>query len=68
MNNSAKAGLIILVAGIMGLLIAAMQQLAYDNGYLLNEYITTAAQLIGLQIVTIVLFLLMGCALAAISQ
>jgi hypothetical protein len=67
-RNSAKPGLIILVCGLLGLLMAAIQQILYANKYLLDRYITDPAQLPGLQIVTILLFLLIGCVLAAISQ
>lgn len=68
MNNNAKPGLIILAAAIMGLIVAAIEQISYDNQYFLNQYVTQASQLPGLQVMTIVLFLLIGCALAAISQ
>jgi len=67
-KNPAIPGLIIFVAGMMGLIVAAIEQLAYDQEYLLNEYITDPAQLPGLQIMTIVLFFLIGGALAAISS
>jgi len=67
-KNPAIPGLIIFVAGMMGLIVAAIEQLAYDQEYLLNEYITEPAQLPGLQIMTIVLFFLIGGALAAISS
>lgn len=67
-RNNAVPGLIILVCGILGLLVAAIEQLAYDNSYLLDQYLTEAAQLPGLQILTIIAFLLCGCALAAISS
>jgi len=68
MGSSAKPGLIIFVAGILGLLIAAIEQLSYDNGYLLNEYFTESAQLISFQIITIVAFLIFGGCLAAITS
>jgi len=67
-GNSGKPALIIFVCGILGLLIAAIEQLSYDNGYILNLYITEAAQLPGLQIVTIIVFLLLGAVLAAITS
>lgn len=66
--GSAKPGIIILVCGILGLIIAAIEQLAYDEGYILDLYITEAAQLPGLQILTIIVFLLAGCVLAAITS
>jgi hypothetical protein len=68
MRNSAKPGLIIFVSGILGLIMIGIQQLLYTNHYYLDRYITDPSQLPGLQILTIILFLLIGCILAAISQ
>jgi hypothetical protein len=68
MRNSAIPGFIILVCGLLGTVAVAIEQIAYDNHYLLQKYITDPSQLPGLQIITIVLFLLIGCVLAAISQ
>lgn len=67
-GSSAKPGLIIFLGGMLGLIMAAIEQVAYDHQYLLNEYITDSAQLPGLQIMTIVLFFLIGGALAAVSS
>jgi hypothetical protein len=68
MGSSAKPGLIILVCSLMGLIVAAIEQVAYDQEYLLNEYITEAAQLPGFQILTILFFMLVGGVLAALSS
>jgi len=46
---------------------AAIEQLAYDSEYIFHLYVSSA-ELPGLQILTIVLFLLAGGALAAISS
>lgn len=67
-GDSAKPAIIILVCGILGLILCAILQVAYDNGYLIDLYITSADELIGLQIGTILLFLLCGGAIGAISQ
>jgi len=67
MGNSAKPGLIILICGILGLFMAAIEQLAYDSEYIFHLYVG-ATELPGLQILTIILFLLAGGALAAISS
>lgn len=66
--GSAKPGFIILVSGILGFLLAIIEQLAYDNGYFLDEFITDSAMLPGLQILTIIIFLLAGAVLAALSS
>jgi len=67
-RNAATAGLIILVCGILGLLVSFVEQIAYDNDWILTQYITEAAMLPGLQILTIVIWLLVGGVLAAISS
>jgi hypothetical protein len=66
-SSSAKPGMILFVMGILGLFIAAIEQIAYDKGYWLTKYITDASQLPGLQIITIVVFLLGGGVLAALT-
>lgn len=65
--GAAKPGLIIFVCGILGLLIAAIQQAAFDNEWMLNLYLD-AAELPGLQILTVVLFLLCGGVIAAVTS
>jgi hypothetical protein len=68
MASSAKPGIIIFVCGILGLIMAAILQLAYDSEYVITMYITEAADLPGLQIVVVILFLLIGGVLAAITS
>lgn len=65
--GAAKPGFIILISAILGLFVAAIQQVAFDNEYILHIYFT-AAELPGLQILTIILALLMGSVLAALSS
>ena len=67
-SNSAKPGIIIFVSGILGLFIAAMEQIAYDNEWIMDLYLDSAAQVQGLQILTIVLFMILGGVLAAITS
>lgn len=67
-GDSAKPAMIILVCGILGLIVCAIFQIAWDNSWILTLYLEDTEQLIGLQIMTIVLFLLAGGALGAISQ
>ena len=65
-KNSAIPGLIILICGILGLIMAAILQVLYEEEYQIHLYITEAEQLPGLQIVVIIIFLLAGCVLAAL--
>lgn len=67
MGNSAKPGIIILIMGILGLILAACIQIAFDNGWVSGLWFE-AADVLGLQILTIVVFMLMGGILAAISS
>ena len=67
MGNSAKPGLIILICGILGLFLAAIEQIAYDNEFIFHLYVE-AAEMPGLQILTIIVFLLAGGALAAVTS
>ena len=65
--GSAKPGIIILVCGILGMLVAAIEQIAYENEWIVSIYLESA-EIPGMQILTILLFLVGGCVLAAISS
>lgn len=67
MGRSSTPGLIIFVCGILGLALAAIEQLAFENEWLLHLYVE-AAELPGLQILTVIVFLLAGGCLAALSS
>ncbi|MCJ7459210.1 MAG: hypothetical protein MUP17_09485 [candidate division Zixibacteria bacterium] len=47
---------------------AAIEQVAYDNEWVLTVYLTDASQLPGFQIITIVFFLLIGAVIAALTS
>jgi len=66
-GGSAKPGLIIFVCGLLGLFLAAIEQLAYESEFIFHLYVE-AAELPGLQILTIIVFLLAGCVLAAVTS
>jgi len=65
--GAAAPGIIILVMGILGLFLAAAEQIAYDNDFIINLYME-ATEIPALQIVTIVLFLICGGILAAMNS
>lgn len=67
MGNSAKPGLTILVCGILGIFLAGIEQLMWDNGWV-SDLWWNAGDLLGVQILTIVVLLLIGGILAAISS
>lgn len=68
MGSAGNAGLLVLVFGIVGMIMAYIESVAYSSGYLLDLYLTDASQLPGLMIVTIILFLLFGGVVAAVTQ
>ena len=55
---------IVFITAIMGFLLAVIEQMAYDNGYVINSYIVGVGMLYGLEILTIVMALLIGCVIA----
>ena len=59
---------IVFITAIMGFLLAVIEQMAYDNGYVINSYIVGVGMLYGLEILTIVMALLIGCVIAAATQ
>lgn len=68
MDQGVRAGFIILVCGIIGMLLAYLESEFYSNGWLINLYLTDASQLPGLMIVTVFLWLLIGFVIAAFTQ
>jgi hypothetical protein len=65
-RNAATAGMIIFVCCILGLFIDFIEQIAYANGWMINQYITDPSMLPGLQIMTLVVWALAGAILAAL--
>jgi hypothetical protein len=47
--------------------VAAIEQLAYDNGWIVSIYLE-AAEVPGMQILSILAFLILGCILAALTS
>lgn len=67
-KNSALPGLILLTALVLGLFVAAIWQIAYDNGYIINLYLDSADEMVGLQIMTVVFFGIIGSIFAALKS
>lgn len=65
-RNKAIPALIIVAAGVLGLFFAAIEQIAFDNSWMLHLYVLES-ELPGLQIMTILLFMIVGAILAAIN-
>ena len=64
-RNSGTPALILFVFGILGLLAAAVEQIAYDQNFVITKAVE-AGELPGLQIITIVMFLIFGAIAAAL--
>ena len=66
-SSDAVPMIIVIAFGAMGLILAAIEKVLVDNGYLLDEYIAESITLPDLQIVTIIFALLIGVLCAAIT-
>lgn len=66
-RSAGNAGLIVLVFGIVGMIMAYIESVAYTDGYILDLYLT-AESLPGFMIITVILALLIGGVLAAATQ
>ena len=64
-RNSGTPALILFVFGILGLLAAAVEQIAYNQNFVITKAVE-AGELPGLQIITIVMFLIFGAIAAAL--
>jgi len=64
-RNSGTPALVLFVFGILGLLAAAVEQIAYDQNFVITKAVE-AGELPGLQIITIVMFLIFGAIAAAL--
>jgi hypothetical protein len=67
MGADGRRGLVIFVFGVIGILMVAMEQMSYDNNYVLPAYIdNVTVTLVGVQVLTIVFALLLGVIFALI--
>lgn len=67
-DQDVERGLIVLFFGILGIVMAAIEQIAADNNYVINEYFGGAVSLVGVQILTIVAALLIGIIVAVVVK
>jgi hypothetical protein len=68
MGSAAKMGFIVLVFGIIGMVLALIESMLYDNEYLITAMISSQAELQGLMVVTIIISLLLGSVFAVLTQ
>lgn len=67
-RNAGIPGLILIVCGVIGLLFAVFEYILYEAEWMVHLYITDAADLPGLMGITILIWLIIGAVLAALSQ
>ena len=67
-RSSGVPGLIVIICGFIGFLQAAIVYLLYEAEWMIHLYITDAADLPGLMGLIILIWLIFGAVLAAISQ
>lgn len=68
MGSNEQVFAILLLSGIVGILLAILEQMLYEQGILINEFITGTVTLPAIQLVTILIAELFGLAIVAITQ
>ena len=67
-GKSGKAALIVMAFAILGLIICLFVQLLYEEEMIVHLYITEAAMLTALQVIILLIFILLGIVIAALSS
>ena len=67
-NNAAIPALIILASGVVGFLMAGLIYLLYVQDWIVGSYIQTSADLNAIMGVTVLIWLILGSVLAALSR
>jgi hypothetical protein len=67
-RNAGIPGLILFVCGIIGLILAVIEYALYTEGWIVDMYITSQAELTGLMGVTVLIWIVIGAVMAALSQ
>jgi hypothetical protein len=68
MGSAYKGPFVVFIMALLGFFMALIEQMAYDSGYMLDQFISSASMLQGFQILTIVVAMLLGCIIAAATQ
>jgi len=68
LTSEVRAGVIVLFFGLLGMIMAFIEQYLVENSYVLDEFIADSITLPDLQIVTIIFALLVGTVLAALTS
>jgi len=70
LSRDAKAGIIVLLFGLAGVILAMIHNGLYDSGVIIDEYVTTSQTitLANIMSITIVIWLLLGVVFAVASR
>jgi hypothetical protein len=68
MAHAYRGPFIVLVMSFIGFILALIEQMAFENGYLVDQYVTSSSMLVGLEVLTIIVAILAGCVIAAATQ
>ena len=68
MANDFKPAFIVFASAILGFLMAALEYMLYEAEYIIHYYAQSSEEITGLMIVTILVWILLGGVLAAVSQ
>lgn len=68
MDSSARAALIVIACGSLGIMFAAIEQVLYAEGVLIDEIVSSTATLPDIMAVTIIIWLIIGVALAVAQR
>ena len=63
-----RAAFIVIAFAVLGLIICLFMQLLYEEEMIVHLYITEAAMLTALQVIILLLFILLGIVIAALSS
>jgi len=65
MNANTRPGVIVMLFGFLGGILAYIEQYLNENSLVVNAYLGTDITLVALQTVTVIVALLCGCVVAA---
>jgi len=68
LSKDVKPGVIIMLAGFLGIILAGIEKYMVDREYLLHHVVAGGVGLVEIQVATIILILLIGAVLAIITS
>lgn len=68
MDTDVRAAIYVLGCGLIGIILAAMEKIMYDEGIIIDEFVTGSITLPDLMAFTIIIWLIIGVILAVASR